>query len=751
MATDLVVGIKKQAEQYLVNSKYAEAIAYYEEAIESQPDCKYYYWYLGLMLLLQGQEEEAQMTWLLAMADGESEEVEIWNRELVNILNEEASRQASTDNYQTAWVIRQHIRELDPIEINNLLHLIYLSIEIQIYTEETLREYEIIELFQQNPSVIKINQDLLIKTWDRVLKAAALASSSLELTKAIAPHILDYQKFIGIILDLAYELAYAGHQPSTAIEFCKVGLQVAAKHSRLLDALATFCTDTGDYAEAIEYARLAYSVVETVPEQLYQNLVVIKSMISAGGYWDRLSPFIEKQKSLIGRAIEEKPKDLGTSELLIGLYSASFYFPYLQDNPQENLKIRQQIGQLCQTNIENAWEDRIKKYSKRNTTLCKTAKSLDRPLKIGYISSSLRRHSVGWLARALFQYRDRDRFQIYTYMVASRIIYDPVKEWYIIHSDKVHQYGLVTMDLAEQIYQDEIDILIDLDSLTANTICGIMALKAAPIQVTWLGWDASAIPTIDYFIADPYVLPEDAGEYYREKIWRLPQTYLALDGFEVAVPTITRADLEIPNDAVVYLGAQAGPKYNPQIAKLQMQIIREVPKSYYIIKGFGEQDSLNRFFFEIAEEEGIAKDRIKFLPRVKQEETHRANLQIADVVLDTYPYNGATTTMETLWMCIPMVTRVGQQFAARNSYTMMMNAGITEGIAWTDEEYLEWGIRLGKDESLRQQIYWKLRQSRQTAPLWNGKQFTREMEKAYEGMWQRYMEGGSRSGWLKAI
>ncbi|NEP97350.1 MAG: O-linked N-acetylglucosamine transferase, SPINDLY family protein, partial [Okeania sp. SIO2F5] len=118
----------------------------------------------------------------------------------------------------------------------------------------------------------------------------------------------------------------------------------------------------------------------------------------------------------------------------------------------------------------------------------------------------------------------------------------------------------------------------------------------------------------------------------------------------------------------------------------------------------------------------------------------RANLGIADIVLDTYPYNGATTTLETLWMCIPMVTRVGQQFAARNSYTMMINAGITEGIAWSDEEYVEWGIRLGKDEKLRQEISWKLRKSRQTAPLWNAKQFTREMEKAYEGMWQRYVD-----------
>lgn len=159
------------------------------------------------------------------------------------------------------------------------------------------------------------------------------------------------------------------------------------------------------------------------------------------------------------------------------------------------------------------------------------------------------------------------------------------------------------------------------------------------------------------------------------------------------------------------------------------------------MKGLADQKSLKNFFFEIAESEGIASERLIFLPLAGSEAEHRTNLTIADIVLDTYPYNGATTTMETLWMGIPMVTRVGQQFSARNSYTMMINAGITEGIAWTDEEYVEWGIKLGKDENLRQQIAWKLRKNRQTAPLWNGKQFTREMENAYEQMWQKYIEG----------
>jgi predicted O-linked N-acetylglucosamine transferase (SPINDLY family) len=212
-----------------------------------------------------------------------------------------------------------------------------------------------------------------------------------------------------------------------------------------------------------------------------------------------------------------------------------------------------------------------------------------------------------------------------------------------------------------------------------------------------------------------------------------------VDGFEVGVPTLRREDLKIEKDAVVYLSAQKGYKRHPDTARLQMQIIKEVPNSYFLIKGWGDDEAIKRFFIQSAELEGIDSSRLRFLSLDHSEAQHRANLSIADVVLDTFPYNGATTTLEVLWMGIPLVTRVGEQFAARNSYTMMMNAGITEGIAWSNEEYVEWGIRLGKDEALRQQVAWKLHKSRQTAPLWNGLQFTREIENAYEQMWQKYI------------
>lgn len=730
----------EEAKKYLIQGNYTEAESLYQKAIATEPENKFHYWYLGLTFLLQGEEEEAQTTWLFAMVDGESEQIDIWTRELIQVLEIEANRRATVADYSVAWAIRQHIRELNPTEINNLLQLVDLSIEIEIYTGEELTDLGIIEALERELAA-EIDEGLLLHVLNKIFNYAPFVPSSLAFTKACVKSIQEPLKFVDILIPFVYEIAYSSKQQPLAIRFCEIALSIAPDHPELTRAFAAFHLDIGEYPTGIEYARLCCSLVGSLTDKAYDNHVIIKGIMSAGGYWEELPSAIEQQKQILKSVIEEQPSGLGGSAEILRLYNSTFFFPYYQDDPKTNIKLRQQIARVCQSNIDIGYEEKIQRY-RQEQSANRRVKSKTKSLRIGCLCHCLRRHSVGWLARGLFQHCDRERFELYSYMVASKPE-DILKQWYVEHSTKAYIYGPEGVEVAEQICQDKIDILVDLDSITLNTTCGIMALKPAPIQATWLGWDASEIPTIDYLIADPYVLPANADDYYSEKIWRLPQTYLAVDGFEVSIPTLRRDLLNIPSDAVIYFSSQRGPKYNPYTVKLQMQILKEVPNSYFLIKGYGEQKSLNKFFLEIAEAEGVAGDRLRFLSKDALEEIHRANLGIADVVLDTYPYNGATTTMETLWMCIPMVTRVGQQFAARNSYTMMMNAGITEGIAWSDEEYVEWGIRLGKDEKLRQEISWKLRKSRQTAPLWNAKQFTREMEKAYEQMWQIYIEGGS--------
>ncbi|MBD2040334.1 O-linked N-acetylglucosamine transferase, SPINDLY family protein [Microcoleus sp. FACHB-672] len=730
---------QQQIQQCLIEGNYNQAASFCEQAIEAEPEVKSHYWNLGLMLLLQGKEDEASTTWLLGMVEGDPNQVDQWTAELMQVLQAEAERREKLEDYSIAWLMRGHIREIQPSDINNLLHLIQLSIQQEKFSGEELKEWGVIELLQTEPP-IALDPDLLLQVLRSVLKAAFLHPSSLELVEAALSYVQESQRWMDILVPAAMEIAYSWRRPGIAARLGEFYRRIDGDNVELLRHLAAFYQNAGEYQQGIETAKLCYSLLEELPDKVFANNLILRGTITPGGYWEEACALSQHQESLLVSLVEAQPKSLSQLQVSRLFNSANFFAPYIKDEPHKIRTLRNQVLQLGHANVEIYAQERIERYRQRH--LQRQLEPLTKPLKIGYLSSCLREHSVGWLARWVFQYHDRDRFQINTYFVNYQRNYDPLHEWYISKSDKIH-YSINSWEIADQIHHDGIDILVDLDSLTVDISCEVMMLKSAPVQVTWLGWDASGVPTVDYFIADPYVLPESAQNYYTEKIWRLPETYLAIDGFEVGVPTIRRDQLNIPSDAVVYYCGQRGFKRHPDTARLQMQILKEVPNSYLLIKGIGDEDSLKSFFTQLAEEEGVDGDRLRFLPIVPLEAVHRANLGIADVVLDTYPYNGATTTMETLWMGIPMVTRVGEQFAARNSYTMMINAGIKEGIAWTNEEYIEWGILLGKDQALRQQISWKLRASRQTAPLWNAEKFTYEMEQAYEQMWRNYLQGSS--------
>ena len=730
---------QQQAYQCLIKGNYTQAASRYEKAISAEPDVKSHYWYLGLVLLLQGQEVEAQTTWLMGMMEGEPEQVEEWTAELSLVLENEATRREALEEYSVAGAIRQQIREICPTDINNLLHLIQLAIKLETYTGEEFKDLRVLEILRGEPRVTP-TWELLISVLRSLLDYAPFLYTTLELAETCVALIHEESqalKFVNILIPAAVEICFAKKQPGIAISLAELGLRLDAKNPELLRQLAGFYQYASEYEKAIETAKLHYSLVEALTEKVPANHGLLRALMAAGGHWQEACSVLQQQKLLLKELIESQP--MGIEPVSVSrLFNASYFLPYFEDSPKEFRQIQNQVAQVCQANVEIYAKERVDRYRQGHRER-KQLGATDKLLKIGYVSHCFRNHSVGWLARWLLQHHDRDRFQLNGYFVVCEpLIYEQLHEWYLNQFSQVYKSKDV-VKTADKIYEDEIDILIDLDSITLDLTCELMARKPAPIQATWLGWDASGIPNVDYFIADSYVLPDSAQEYYSEKIWRLPQTYIAVDGFEVGVPTLRREDLGIESNAVVYFSGQKGYKRHPGTMRLQMQILKEVPNSYFLIKGGGDEKSLKSLFTQIAEEVGVDSARLRFLPLVPSEAVHRANLGIADVVLDTYPYNGATTTLEVLWMGIPLVTRVGEQFAARNSYTMMMNAGITEGIAWTDEEYVEWGIRFGKNEALRQQVAWKLQQSRKTAPLWNAKQFTREMEKTYEQMWQRYI------------
>jgi predicted O-linked N-acetylglucosamine transferase (SPINDLY family) len=710
-----------------------QTVNYYETLIDRGDEHSYNYWYLGLAYLLQSREVDAQATWFTPFCEASELEVSALNHELSGVLDRVSSQELTANNLDRAWLISQYLREIDLTHTNNLFRSILLAIKLNLFTPKILEEWTAIEILS-DASLVEVDPGILSQVLELLLNF-----HSAYVCQFIQECLLSFPSQQSLLIKtLSTAALILGHRlgPNSFItEVLEKFREIEPRNTHILEVLCHLYSNLGLHEQATNLSLIIYDFCEILPDKILANHIIIRTLLTSGN-WQKIDPIIHRHRELIELFVDKPINylELPTNQGIMGSYTFS---PYTVDLPESYRRIQNQISKI----YLECNQAHIKNYPAEPAKLQKQVGVI----RIGYLASTLRSHSVGWLSRWLWQYHDRTKFQIFTYCINQNPD-DPVyQKWFRDRSDI--SYCLVPDGerVAAQIRADSIDILIDLDSLTLDTTCRVLAAKPAPIQVSWLGWDATGLPTVDYFIADRYVLPENAQDYYQERIWRLPQSYLAVDGFEIGISTIRREDLDIPHDAIIYWSGQRGYKRHPQTIRLQMEILKSVPNSYLLIKGESDRHTIEELFGTIANEIGVDLDRLRFLNTVADEATHRANLAIADIVLDTFPYNGATTTLETLWMGIPMVTQVGEQFAARNSYTFMLNAGITEGIAWNQREYVEWGVKLGLDRELRSTIREKLRSGRANAPVWNAKQFTLEMEQAYCQMWAKYQEQQSKS------
>ncbi|NJR69748.1 MAG: O-linked N-acetylglucosamine transferase, SPINDLY family protein [Synechococcales cyanobacterium CRU_2_2] len=728
------------AEELFSARNYEAAELAYQALIEAQPACLTHHWKLGLSLLLQGQEAEAQMCWMSSLLEGSESELETWTKELAETLEAEAQTQASADDAQNSWLVRQHLREIQPANSQNLLNLIQLCLLLGYpFSDLISGEQGLDRLLSQD--AVPFDKELLISTLLLVLQSSPVESETLSLVRLCLGRLDHLHELRDRLVPICIDLA-KGYRVEDAISLGELYLSVDQTDLEFLAHLPGWYSTTKNFPKAVGCAKTRIELSPCEIERIFSRHLLIKILLGTGGHWQEAAKEIETNRAALMRVEQFEPQPEVFQ--VLRLVSTAFFSPYIQDNPALNRHLINHVANLFSQELRKITPPELKEKNrlKHESARVNLARSVQKKLKIGYISYCLRRHSIGWIARWLLKYHDSASVQTYGYLI-NFDQQDPFQNWYAKQFDTICRVGIDCPDrgieIAKRISEDDIDILIDLDSITMDFTCEVMVHKPAPIQVTWLGWDASGLPQIDYYIADSYVLPEEAQSYYREKIWRLPDTYVAVDGFEIEVPKLSRASLDIPNDAVIYLTAQGGYKRNPEIIRLQLSVIKAVSNAFLIIKGTGSAEAIQQHFYSIAKEVGVEKEKLIFLPIVASEEEHRANLRIADIVLDTYPYNGATTTLETLWMEIPLVTLVGEQFSARNSYAMLKNVGVEEGIAWTPEEYVAWGVKLGLDAELRKEVIWKLRESKKSAPLWDAKRFAQNMEEAYQQMWSHYL------------
>uniref|UniRef100_B8HX16 TPR repeat-containing protein n=1 Tax=Cyanothece sp. (strain PCC 7425 / ATCC 29141) TaxID=395961 RepID=B8HX16_CYAP4 len=723
--------------QALELGDYQTAIAHCHDWLTSEPGAVSAYWYLGVAALLDGNETLAQSAWLEGLMLAEDGSAATAKSELIQLLKITAAEQAKQQNYSLAWVLYRYLQEFNPEDLEAVLHMAQMeALQHYLWTDRQGTEAAIALLQKQQP--MPVTSDLLVQTLQLLLQDDPLAEETLAFATACTDFALQHLKIAELQMVLhqtAVKVRCDENQPLMAVKYGELCLRLDPDSLPTVNLMASLYQGINDYSQALTMARQADRLSHSRLDQIFTKHLLLLTLMGSGSHWAEVELLFSQLQNLIKDFCAAPPTPISRHELVF-LPSLGFLFPHFRDYPQTDRPLMNQLGQICCQSLTQQESDRQQRYQATWKTSCREP---DRPLKIGYLSSCFRTHPVGFLARGLLQHHDCHQFQPHLYFVSYKSkVFDPIQHWYESQGFPVFKAAKDGLEIAEQIHRDGIDILIDLDSITIQT--EILALKPAPIQATWLGFDAAGCPAVDYFIADPYVLPEQAQAYYGEKIWRLPQTYLAIDGLEVGLPTLRREDLGIPADAPVYFSSQRGNKRNPHLIRLQMQILKAVPGSYFLIKGQSDQAAVQEVFLQMAEAEGISVDRLKFPPLVNTCEEHRANLRIANIILDTYPYNGATTTLEALWMEVPVVTLVGQQFSARNSYTFLSNAGVTEGIAWSDAEYVEWGVRLGQDQALRDRISLKLKAAKQRAPLWDARKFTREMETAYQSMWKTYLD-----------
>jgi protein O-GlcNAc transferase len=369
-----------------------------------------------------------------------------------------------------------------------------------------------------------------------------------------------------------------------------------------------------------------------------------------------------------------------------------------------------------------------------------TAGERGRKLRIGYLSSDFFRHATAILMAGLFEAHDKSRFELVAYSHGADD-----------RSELRHRLGkafdqfvdLSNVDdraAAQRIYDDKIDILIELKGYTQFARSEIAAHRPAPIQVNFVGYPGTmGADFIDYVIADPITLPMEQQAYYDEKIVHLPDTYQPNDRQRrIADRTPTRAECGLPDNGFVFCCFNNTYKLTPKFFDVWMRLVAAVPGSVlWLFDAHAHvKDNLRRE----AEARGVDPSRLVFAPRLMAAE-HLARQRNADLFLDTLPYNAHTTTSDALWVGLPVVTLIGDTFAGRVAASLLHAVGLPELVTDTLATYEALALKLARDPDLLADIRSKLQNARLTAPAFDTMRYTRHLEAAYARMWDIWADG----------
>jgi len=380
------------------------------------------------------------------------------------------------------------------------------------------------------------------------------------------------------------------------------------------------------------------------------------------------------------------------------------------------------------------------KYPKQETLGAFNPRIPGRKIRVGYFSADFREHAVSFLIAELLEVHDRNQFEVFGFSFSNPAS-SPMSQRIKFGCDEfIDVRARSDREVAELSRQKRIDIAVDLGGYTKDSRPGIFAYGAAPIQVNYLGY-ISTLGTsyMDYIIADKIALPPETQSDYTEKVVYLPHCYQVSDSKrKISDRQFTRQELGLPETSFVFCCFNNTYKILPATFDSWLRILKAVEDS--VLWLLEDNPTAAKNLNKEAEVRGIDSHRLVFAKRISAED-YLARYKVADLFLDSLPYNAGTTANDALWMGLPVLTYMGKSFVSRMAGSLLNAIRIPELITYTQGAYEAKAIELATHPDKLQDIKNKLIQNRYTTPLFNGKLFAKHLEAAYEAMLERYQAG----------
>jgi len=363
----------------------------------------------------------------------------------------------------------------------------------------------------------------------------------------------------------------------------------------------------------------------------------------------------------------------------------------------------------------------------------------DRRIRVGYVSSDLRDHAIGYLMAEFLELHDRSKVEVFAYYCGppSDSPHAQRNKAAVEHWIDIRQMS--DDEATARIAADGIDVLVDVNGLTKDARTGVFARRAAPIQVNWLGFPGSmGSPYHNYIIADDWIIPPSSELYYSEKVARLP-CYQANDRRRlVNEHRPSRAEAGLPEAGVVFCCFNGVQKITRFTFDRWMEILKRTPDSVLWLLDTAVETNVR--LGDEAEARGVARERLVFATKLANP-YHMARYGLADLFLDTSPYGAHTTASDALWMGVPVLTLSGRSFASRVCGSLVRSAGLPELVCETPEAFVELAVELGADPARLQGLRAKLMASRDTCVTFDMDLLTSELESLYQRMCEDHQAG----------